>query len=165
MQNITYEEKDGLIWIGFGKNEKKSMTTFTRETLEDMKEAIKTVQANKTAKGLVFFSHKPGVFLAGVDVTVINSLKTEAEALRALAPLARGRVGGDGRDGVHPVRRRRERSHRLSALGQRPDDPRGKPPAWDIGHVGSPVPGRTSKALHRHHLRLPRDWLLGRLAA
>ncbi len=84
MQNITYEEKDGLIWIGFGKNEKKSMTTFTRETLEDMKEAIKNVQANKTAKGLVFFSHKPGVFLAGVDVTVINSLKTEAEALRAL---------------------------------------------------------------------------------
>ncbi len=84
MQNITYEEKDGLIWIGFGKNEKKSMTTFTRETLEDMKEAVKKVETNKTAKGLIFFSHKPGVFLAGVDVTVINSLKTEAEALRAL---------------------------------------------------------------------------------
>lgn len=84
MQNITFEEKNNLIWIGFGKNEKKSMTTFTRETLEDMKEAVKKVQANKTAKGLVFFSHKPGVFLAGVDISVINSLKTEAEALRAL---------------------------------------------------------------------------------
>ncbi len=83
-QILTYEEKENLIWIGFGKHEKKSMTTFTRETLEEMKEAVKSVQLNKTAKGLVFYSHKPGVFLAGVDVTVINSLKTEAEALRAL---------------------------------------------------------------------------------
>jgi len=83
-QILTYEEKNNLIWIGFGKHEKKSMTTFTRETLEEMKGAISAVQSNKTAKGLVFFSHKPGVFLAGVDVTVINSLKTEAEALRAL---------------------------------------------------------------------------------
>lgn len=83
-QILTYEEKNNLIWIGFGKYEKKSMTTFTRETLEEMKAAIAAVQANKTAKGLVFFSHKPGVFLAGVDISVINSLKTEAEALRAL---------------------------------------------------------------------------------
>ena len=83
-QILTYEEKNNLIWIGFGKHEKKSMTTFTRETLEEMKVAVAAIQANKTAKGLVFFSHKPGVFLAGVDVSVINSLKTEAEALRAL---------------------------------------------------------------------------------
>lgn len=84
LQNLTYEEKNNLLWIGFGKYEKKSMTTFTRETLEEMKEVVAAVQANKTAKGVVFFSHKPGVFLAGVDVTVINSLRTEAEALRAL---------------------------------------------------------------------------------
>lgn len=84
MQILTYEEKNNLIWIGFGKYEKKSMTTFTRETLEELKEAVQKVQANKSAKGVVFFSHKPGVFLAGVDISVINSLKTEAEALRAL---------------------------------------------------------------------------------
>ncbi len=84
MEILTYEEKDNLVWIGFGKFEKKSMTTFTRETLEELKDAVKMAQASKTAKGVVFFSHKPGVFLAGVDVSVINSLKTEAEALRAL---------------------------------------------------------------------------------
>lgn len=86
-ENITFEIKDELLWIGFGKYEKKSMTTFTRETLEELKQAIQQaaeLDKKKGVKGLVFFSHKPGVFLAGVDVSVINSLKTEAEALRAL---------------------------------------------------------------------------------
>ncbi len=86
-QNISFEIRDDLVWIGFGLNEKKSMTTFTRETLLDLKDAILKVvdlDKKKGAKGLIFFSHKPGVFLAGVDVTVINGLKTEAEALRAL---------------------------------------------------------------------------------
>jgi 3-hydroxyacyl-CoA dehydrogenase/enoyl-CoA hydratase/3-hydroxybutyryl-CoA epimerase len=85
--NLTVEIKDDLMWIGFGKFEKKSMTTFTRETLEELKKAIleaAELDKKKSVKGLVFFSHKPGVFLAGVDVTVINSLKNEAEALRAL---------------------------------------------------------------------------------
>lgn len=86
-QNLTVEVKNDLMWVGFGKYEKKSMTTFTRETLEELKKAIlEAVEHDKkaTAKGLVFFSHKPGVFLAGVDISVINGLKTEAEALRAL---------------------------------------------------------------------------------
>lgn len=86
-QNITFNIDQDLLWIGFGKFEKKSMTTFTRETLMELKEAILEAQEldkKKAVKGLVFFSHKPGVFLAGVDVSVINSLKTEAEALKAL---------------------------------------------------------------------------------
>jgi 3-hydroxyacyl-CoA dehydrogenase/enoyl-CoA hydratase/3-hydroxybutyryl-CoA epimerase len=86
-QNLTFDIKDDLLWIGFGKYEKKSMTTFTRETLEELKKAIleaADLDKKKSVKGLVFFSHKPGVFLAGVDVSVINSLKNEAEALRAL---------------------------------------------------------------------------------
>jgi 3-hydroxyacyl-CoA dehydrogenase / enoyl-CoA hydratase / 3-hydroxybutyryl-CoA epimerase len=86
-QNLTVELKNDLLWVGFGKYEKKSMTTFTRETLEELKKAVlEAVELDKKngAKGLVFFSHKPGVFLAGVDISVINGLKTEAEALRAL---------------------------------------------------------------------------------
>jgi 3-hydroxyacyl-CoA dehydrogenase/enoyl-CoA hydratase/3-hydroxybutyryl-CoA epimerase len=85
--SITVEIKNDLLWIGFGKYEKKSMTTFTRETLEELRHATgQAAELDKSSavKGLVFFSHKPGVFLAGVDVSVINSLKTEAEALRAL---------------------------------------------------------------------------------
>lgn len=86
-QILTVETKNDLMWIGFGKYEKKSMTTFTRETLEELKKAIleaSDLDKKKAVKGLVFFSHKPGVFLAGVDISVINGLKSEAEALRAL---------------------------------------------------------------------------------
>ena len=39
-ENLTVEIKDDLMWVGFGKFEKKSMTTFTRETLEELKKAI-----------------------------------------------------------------------------------------------------------------------------
>lgn len=86
-KTISFEIKNDLLWIGFGLNTPKSMTTFTRETLEEMKLAVREVQEldkKSSVKGLIFFSHKPGVFLAGVDVSVINSLKSEAEALRAL---------------------------------------------------------------------------------
>ncbi|WP_408096666.1 3-hydroxyacyl-CoA dehydrogenase NAD-binding domain-containing protein [Peredibacter sp. HCB2-198] len=86
-QNLTVEIKNELMWVGFGKFEKKSMTTFTKETLEELKKAIleaAELDKKNAVKGLVFFSHKPGVFLAGVDISVINGLKSEAEALRAL---------------------------------------------------------------------------------
>lgn len=86
-QNITFENIDNLAWIGFGKNSKKSMTTFTRETLLEMKEVVSellTLEKKKALKGVIFFSHKPGVFLAGVDISVINSLTSEAEAMEAL---------------------------------------------------------------------------------
>ena len=39
-QNLTVEIKDDLFWIGFGKFEKKSMTTLGRETLEELRLAI-----------------------------------------------------------------------------------------------------------------------------
>jgi 3-hydroxyacyl-CoA dehydrogenase/enoyl-CoA hydratase/3-hydroxybutyryl-CoA epimerase len=86
-QHISFETKNDLLWIGFGVNEKKSMTTFTRETLDELKKAVleaRDMDQKGLVKGLIFFSHKPGVFLAGVDISVINSLKTESEALRAL---------------------------------------------------------------------------------
>jgi 3-hydroxyacyl-CoA dehydrogenase/enoyl-CoA hydratase/3-hydroxybutyryl-CoA epimerase len=86
-QHISFETKNDILWVGFGINEKKSMTTFTRETLNELKRAVleaKEMDQKGNVKGLIFFSHRPGVFLAGVDISVINSLKTESEALRAL---------------------------------------------------------------------------------
>ncbi len=86
-ETLTVEVKNDLMWIGFGKYEKKSMTTFTRETLQELKTAVleaSELEKKSTIKGLIFFSHKPGVFLAGVDISLINGLKTEPEALRAL---------------------------------------------------------------------------------
>jgi 3-hydroxyacyl-CoA dehydrogenase / enoyl-CoA hydratase / 3-hydroxybutyryl-CoA epimerase len=86
-QHISYELKNDFIWIGLGLNEKKSMTTLTRESLDELSKIMVEVtelDKKKGAKGLFFFSHKPGVFLAGMDITVINDLKNEADALRNL---------------------------------------------------------------------------------
>jgi 3-hydroxyacyl-CoA dehydrogenase/enoyl-CoA hydratase/3-hydroxybutyryl-CoA epimerase len=86
-QHISFEVSNEMIWIGLGLNEKKSMTTLTRDSLEELTSIMNEVTAidkKKGAKGLFFFSHKPSVFLAGMDITVINDLKSESDALRNL---------------------------------------------------------------------------------
>ncbi len=86
-QHISFELKNDYIWIGLGLNEKKSMTTLTRESLDELSKImaeVTEIDKKKGAKGLFFFSHKPGVFLAGMDISVINDLKNEADALRNL---------------------------------------------------------------------------------
>lgn len=86
-KHISYEIKNDIIWIGLGLNETKSMTTLTKDSLQELKSAFseaKIVDQKKGAKGLCIFSHKKGVFLAGMDISVINGLKNEAEALRSL---------------------------------------------------------------------------------
>ena len=87
-ETLSFEVKQDILWIGFGLKTNKSMTTLDRLTLEDLKKAIleaQNLERNGAIKGLIFHSHKPGVFLAGADISVINSLKSEAEALEALA--------------------------------------------------------------------------------
>lgn len=86
-QHISFEVKNDLIWIGLGLNEKKSMTTLTRDSIAELRSIMQeatVIDKKKGAKGLLFYSHKPGVFLAGMDISVINDLKNETEALRNL---------------------------------------------------------------------------------
>lgn len=84
LQNLTFEIKNHIAYVGFGKYEKKSMTTLTRDAMEELRRVLTEIQAKqkKDIKAVLFYSHKPGVFLAGVDISLINSLKTEAEAAR-----------------------------------------------------------------------------------
>lgn len=77
-ETLSFEVKQEILWVGFGLKTKKSMTTLDRATLEDLKGAIleaQNLERNGSIKGMIFFSHKPGVFLAGADISVINSLK------------------------------------------------------------------------------------------
>ncbi|MCB9091026.1 MAG: enoyl-CoA hydratase/isomerase family protein [Halobacteriovoraceae bacterium] len=83
---ITYERKEELVYIGFGKYETKSLTTLCVQTLEELDQALDKIRnEEKDLKGLIFFSHKPDVFLAGVDVNIIGSLTSEAEAMEGAA--------------------------------------------------------------------------------
>lgn len=79
-EKITLELKDGIYYLGFGKDEPKSLTVIAKETLEDMDKALDKVEGDKNAKGLVLFSHKAGCFLAGMDISVISELESEVEA-------------------------------------------------------------------------------------
>jgi 3-hydroxyacyl-CoA dehydrogenase/enoyl-CoA hydratase/3-hydroxybutyryl-CoA epimerase len=81
---ITFEIKEKIAYIGFGKFEKKSMTTFTTNSLQELDHALDethSLVAKKEVDGLILFSHKPGVFLAGMDVSIINSLNSVEQAV------------------------------------------------------------------------------------
>lgn len=79
---ITLENKDGIYYLGFGKYEDKSMTVIYKETLEELNNAFDEVRDDVNARGLILFSHKPDCFLAGMDVSIIQSLSTEVEAIQ-----------------------------------------------------------------------------------
>ncbi len=80
-EKITLENKDGIYYLGFGKYEEKSMTVLYKETLMELDTAFGEVASDKKAKGLILFSHKENCFLAGMDVSVIQGLSSESEAI------------------------------------------------------------------------------------
>lgn len=79
-EKITVEQNDGIYFLGFGKNETKSLTVISETTLKEMDSVLDNISSDKNAKGLVLFSHKKNCFLAGMDVSVIQSLNSEIEA-------------------------------------------------------------------------------------
>ena len=79
-KKISLEQKDGIYYLGFGEHEDKSLTVISEETLLEMNESLDEIKKDKNAKGLILFSHKPNCFLAGMDVSVIQSLNSEIEA-------------------------------------------------------------------------------------
>lgn len=79
-EKFSFENKEGIYHIGFGLNETKSMTVISKQTLEELDQALSQISDDKNAKGLLLFSHIPGCFLAGMDVSVIQSLSSAIEA-------------------------------------------------------------------------------------
>ena len=79
---LTWEVKNKVAYIGFGKNETKSMTTLSKETLLELQKAVEIVHKDQSQlEGLVFYSHKPDCFLAGVEVEIIQALDSEQTAI------------------------------------------------------------------------------------
>jgi len=78
---ITFENKDGIYYMGFGKYEDKSLTVMYPETLQEISSGVDIVAADKKAKGLILFTHKKDCFFAGMEVSTIQGLNSEAEAV------------------------------------------------------------------------------------
>ena len=76
-RKITFEVIDQIARIGFGKTSRKPLTTLDLETMVELDTALKeiTERQEEEISGLIFFSHKKNVFLAGMDVAVIRDLK------------------------------------------------------------------------------------------
>ncbi|MDA9793058.1 3-hydroxyacyl-CoA dehydrogenase NAD-binding domain-containing protein [Bacteriovoracaceae bacterium] len=84
-QKISFEVKESVAYLGLGLNNDKSMTTLTPESLLELQDVIGVVEKldqSGEATGLVIFSHKENCFLAGVDVTLISGLDSEATAIK-----------------------------------------------------------------------------------
>ena len=78
---ISLEYKNEIAYIGFGFNDQKSMTALDIDTMVELSEIVEELHAKaNTLKGAIFFSHKENCFLAGADINLIASMKTEGEA-------------------------------------------------------------------------------------
>ncbi|MCT4642880.1 MAG: 3-hydroxyacyl-CoA dehydrogenase NAD-binding domain-containing protein [Bacteriovoracaceae bacterium] len=79
---ITLEKKDdNIYYLGFGKYEDKSMNVIYEQTLKEIDMAMDEVALDKEAKGLILFSYKDNCFFAGMDISVIEGLSSEAQAI------------------------------------------------------------------------------------
>ncbi len=84
LTKISYEIKDNLAYVGFGLNEDKSMTTLSEQTLAELRDTVSDLHLKadkKEIEGVIFHSHVPGCFLAGVDVSIIAGLSSKQVAL------------------------------------------------------------------------------------
>jgi 3-hydroxyacyl-CoA dehydrogenase / enoyl-CoA hydratase / 3-hydroxybutyryl-CoA epimerase len=80
-KRISFEIKDQVAYLGFGFQCEKSMTVLDEESLKELDTLVDHCGSlKKELKAVVFFSHKEACFLAGADINLINSMKTESEA-------------------------------------------------------------------------------------
>lgn len=83
---LRFSWEDDVCIIDF-HDESKSMNSFSKDILQDLDSALDAIFARPHLAGLVFTSSKPGVFAAGVDVSIFDTLRTKedgAEAARSL---------------------------------------------------------------------------------
>ncbi len=74
---IGFKVEDERAYISLGENAEKSLTTFSEKSLLELKDIIVQVEQlakEKKIKSMIVHSVKKDCFLAGMDVSVINSL-------------------------------------------------------------------------------------------
>ena len=81
MSKIFYEVKDQIGYVGFGYNNAKSQTVLDEDTLKELASILEKIKSEaKSLKGVIFHSLKADCFLAGADIKMIETMKTESEA-------------------------------------------------------------------------------------
>uniref|UniRef100_UPI0037E70928 hydroxyacyl-CoA dehydrogenase trifunctional multienzyme complex subunit alpha a n=1 Tax=Semicossyphus pulcher TaxID=241346 RepID=UPI0037E70928 len=79
--HLSYELKDDVAVIRLNDPTAK-VNTLSVQMMSDLTEAMGEIWSNKTVKSAVFISGKPGCFIAGADINMIQSCKTSEETSR-----------------------------------------------------------------------------------
>ena len=80
-QFIEYKNENDIFYVGFGKRPKKSMTVLDESTLRELAVIVEDIKKNQDGKkGVIFHSLAKNCFLAGADISLIDSMTEESEA-------------------------------------------------------------------------------------
>lgn len=79
-KRISFEVKENIAYLGMGYNCTKAMTVLDEETLTELRDITEDLHTKQsTLKGVILFSHKERCFVAGADINLIASMKTESD--------------------------------------------------------------------------------------
>ncbi|KAK3595279.1 hypothetical protein CHS0354_010887 [Potamilus streckersoni] len=78
--HVNYDVKGDVVVVRFNSPDSK-VNTLSRAVQSEFEEVIKEVQADNKIKGIVLISGKPGCFIAGADIGMIEECKTKQEVI------------------------------------------------------------------------------------
>ena len=83
--SLSFEIKNNLAYVGFGATAEQSMPILDQQTLQELEQVIGEIAKKKKGEvsGVIFFGHNKRAFLAGADIKLISSMKTESQATQA----------------------------------------------------------------------------------
>ncbi|MBI1310435.1 fatty acid oxidation complex subunit alpha FadJ [bacterium] len=73
------EPEDGILRVSINC-EDRPVNALSRAAMEELRELVEAVKANSQIRGVIFQSAKPGVFIAGADITEFEDLTEYAAA-------------------------------------------------------------------------------------
>lgn len=76
MANLKYNIHESVATITFDRNG-SSANIFDRDTLEELGVILSDISADRSVKGLLIRSAKPGIFIAGADLKTLSTAKGE----------------------------------------------------------------------------------------
>mgnify|MGYP005659074339 FL=1 len=82
MTDMWHSEKsdDGILRVTIDRKD-RPVNALSHSTMEELQELVQSIRSDSSIRGVLFQSGKPGVFIAGADISEFEDLeeKTAAE--------------------------------------------------------------------------------------
>ena len=73
------ETRDGVLTVNINRAD-KPVNALSKSVMQELRDLIASIRNDRSVRGVIFLSTKPGVFIAGADITEFGDLATEAES-------------------------------------------------------------------------------------